>query len=120
MHTYSPNKAIRTHIILLVLIIGVISFCSGLCISGGDYWSLGIFSVLLIINLVFNIKGIRLALKVKRFSAKHAEIDALEALILKDKQEGNEEALHEHIKQAQKLSKELQEMVFTGDQKQKK
>lgn len=117
MQTYSPNKAIRAHIILLVLIIGIISFFSSICISGGDYWSLGIFSVLLIISLVFNIKVIRLALKVKRFSAKLAEIDALEALILKDKQEGNEEALSEHIKQTQKLTKELQEMVFTGDQK---
>jgi hypothetical protein len=95
-------------------------FCSSLCISGGDYWSLGIFGIVLIVNFWFNIKGMRLALKIKRFSAKQAEINAIEALILRDKQEGNEEALREHIKEAQKLAKELQEMVFTGDQKQKK
>jgi hypothetical protein len=119
MQTYNPNKAIRVHIILLALIIAVTVFCSRLCIKSGDYWSLIIFGVILIANFFFNIKGIRLGLRIKKFSAKQAELCTVEALILKDKEEGNAEAMREHISQAQKLAKELQTMVITAAQKKK-
>lgn len=120
MQSFNPTKAIILHVFLLALITVTTVLFSFVCIHDKNYWNIGIFAVFLVTNFWFNIKGIRLALQIKKLSAKQAALDDVEALIRIDEQEGNEEALREHIVQAQHLAKELQVSIITSEQKKKK